>query len=72
MESKVGANAHLDHPHYFSNNRPRISIRHLHNELTEIHAGIMVGGVADGADDRERRIELKADLRHGRAFHLDA
>ena len=32
---------------------------------------IMIGGVADGADDGEGCAELQAYLRHGCAFHLD-
>ena len=62
----------LHQPHNLPHNRPRISIRHLDDELAEIHAGIMVGGVADGADDGEGRVELQADLCNGSAFHLDA
>ena len=31
----------------------------------------MVGGVADGADDREWRAEFQTDLRHGCPFHFD-
>ena len=49
----------------------RVSIRHLCNELIEVDTGIVVGGIADGTDHRERCAELETDLSHGSAFHLD-
>ena len=63
--------AALNHLHYLQNYRPRISIRHLDDELPKVNAGIVVGGVADGADDGEGRAKLQTDLRHGCAFHLN-
>ena len=52
-------------------NRPRIRIRHLDDELPKVNAGVVIGGVADGADDGEGRAKLQTDLRHGCAFHLN-
>ena len=49
----------------------RVSIRHLCNELIEVDTGIVVGAIANGANDRERRTEFQTNLRHGSAFHLD-
>lgn len=49
----------------------RVSIRHLCNELIEVDTGIVVGGITDTTNHRERSAKLQADLSHGSAFHLD-